>query len=118
MRDLGKELRNLQLALWESNDKPIYYISKIHGDKYIVPQKEYEKLNKENAEYKKVLSIINEYQVDIWLLKQCDYENYIRIRKEAMVSVGKIVNEDGITLEDELPEKYFDLLKEYANERM
>lgn len=64
----------------------------------------------------KVLEIIKEYQVDIWLLKQCDYENYIRIRKKAMVSVGQIVNENGIIIEDELPEKYFDLVKRWANE--
>lgn len=69
MRDAGKELRNLQLALWESNDKPIYYISKIHGDKYIVPKKEYEKLNKENIEMKKVLEIIINKYVDIHYLE-------------------------------------------------
>ena len=31
------------------------------------------------------LEIILEYKVDIWLLSECDYENYIRIRKEAMI---------------------------------
>ena len=53
-------------------------------------------------EQEKVLNIIKEYQVDIWLLKQCDYENYIRIRKEALVSVGQVVNENGNILEDEI----------------
>lgn len=61
----------------------------------------------------KALEIIKEYQVDVWLLKQCDYENYIRIRKEAMVSVGQIVNENGIILEDEITEEYFDLVKRW-----
>ena len=62
----------------------------------------------------KVLEIIKEYQVDVWLLKQCDYENYIRIRKESMVSVGQIVNENGIILEDEITEEYFDLVKRFV----
>lgn len=81
MRDMGKDLRNLQLALLESNDKPIYYISKIHGNKYIVPQKEYEKLNKENIEMKKVLEIIWNKKVDLWGLLFSkileDYNTYI-----------------------------------------
>lgn len=79
-----------------------------------------EELVKENTELKakaqkehKVLEIIKEYQVDVWLLKQCDYENYIRIRKEAMVSLGQIVNENGAILEDEIPEEYFDLVKRW-----
>lgn len=79
-----------------------------------------EELIKENTELKakaqkehKALEIIKEYQVDVWLLKQCDYENYIRIRKEAMVSVGQIVNENGAILEDEIPEEYFDLVKRW-----
>ena len=69
-----------------------------------------------SQEQEKVLEIIKEYQVDIWLLKQCDYENYIRIRKEAMVSIGQIVNEDGIILENEITQEEFDLLKRYCNE--
>lgn len=62
----------------------------------------------------KALEIIKEYQVDVWLLKQCDYENYIRIRKEAMVSIGQFVNENGVVLEDEIPEEYFDLVKRWV----
>ena len=60
----------------------------------------------------KALKIIKEYQVDIWLLKQCDYENYIRIRKEALISVGQVVNENGNVLEDEITEEEFNFLKE------
>lgn len=81
MRDVGKDLRNLQLALLESNDKSIYYISRSFGNKYIVPQEEYEKLNKENAEYKEVLSLIFKKQVDINLIMQCEtaerYNKYL-----------------------------------------
>ena len=50
-----------------------------------------EKLKAQEKE--KVLELIKEYEIDVWLLKQCDYENYIRIRKEAMVSVGQITEE-------------------------
>jgi hypothetical protein len=60
--------------------------------------------------------IIKEYQVDTWLLNQCDYENYIRIRKEARVSIGQIINEDGESVEEEISEKEFDLLKEVSND--
>lgn len=65
MRDLGKDLRNLQLALMESNDKPIFYISRSYGNKYIVSKKLFE-------EQKRVLSIIKKKQVNIALLITCD----------------------------------------------
>lgn len=67
--------------------------------------------------YCKVLEIIDEYQVDVWLLKQCDYENYIRIRKEAEVSIGQIVNENGILSEDEIPQEEFEFIKRYYEEQ-
>jgi hypothetical protein len=60
--------------------------------------------------------IIKEYQVDTWLLNQCDYENYIRIRKEARVSIGQIINEDGESVEEEISEEEFNLLKEVLND--
>lgn len=31
-----------------------------------------------------------------------------------MVSIGQIVNEDGIILEDEIPQEEFDLLKRWS----
>ena len=65
-------------------------------------------------EQEKVTEIIKEYQVDMWLLKQCDYENYIRIRKKAMVSVGQVINENGIILESEITEEEFDLVKRWV----
>ena len=37
--------------------------------------------------------------LEIWALLQCDYKNYVRIRKEAKI-------------EDELTKKEYDLLKE------
>ena len=60
----------------------------------------------------KAWEVVKEYQVDIWLLKQCDYENYIRIRKEALVSTGQIVNENGEVFEDEIPQQEFNFIKE------
>jgi hypothetical protein len=60
--------------------------------------------------------IIKEYQVDTWLLNQCDYENYIRIRKEARVSIGQIINEDGKSVEEEISEVEFNLVKEVLND--
>lgn len=70
----------------------------------------------ENEKDLEVLEILKEYQVDVWLLKQCDYKNYIRIRKEAMVSIGQISNEDGIAREDEITEELFNFLKEWIEE--
>jgi hypothetical protein len=60
--------------------------------------------------------IIKEYQVDTWLLNQCDYENYIRIRKEARVSIEQIINEDGESVEEEISYEEFNLVKEVLND--
>jgi hypothetical protein len=60
--------------------------------------------------------IIKEYKVDTWLLNQCDYENYIRIRKEARVSIEQIINEDGESVEEEISYEEFNLVKEVLND--
>lgn len=83
-RSFNKEVIYLKQSIERCNDKPIFYFSKRYGNKYIVPQEEYEKLNNENAklqnkcqEQEKVLEIINKKSVYIHLLQQCgDVESY------------------------------------------
>ena len=60
----------------------------------------------------KTLNLLKEYEVDIWLLKQCDYKNYIRIRKECLIETEKIKNEEGLTVDYVIPEEDFNYLKE------
>lgn len=62
--------------------------------------------------YKKAFDIIKEYIVDIWLLENCDYENYIRIRKECLIENNKSITEDGKITDDVIPENLFNKLKE------
>ena len=60
----------------------------------------------------KTLNLLKEYEVDIWLLKQCDYKSYIRIRKECKIEVKKIKNEEGLIVDYIIPEEDFYYLKE------
>jgi hypothetical protein len=69
-RTFGKEILYLKQSIEQYNDKPIFYISRTYGNKYIVPQKQFDDLTNENAEHKKVLEIIKEKNVDIQLLKE------------------------------------------------
>lgn len=41
-----------------------------------------------NEDELKAFKILKKYKVDIWLLKRCNYEDYIRIRKEAGIKVA------------------------------
>ena len=81
-----------QCKYYEKNDKP-FITAKVYDDK-------------------KTLNLLKEYEVDIWLLKQCDYENYIRIRKECHIEVEKIKNEDGLIVDFVIPAEDFYYLKE------
>ena len=57
-RSFSKEILYLKQCIEQYNDKPIFYMSRIYGNKYIVSQEEYEKLNKENIKQKKILAVI------------------------------------------------------------
>lgn len=79
----------------------------------------FEKYNVENIEElenalkkAKAFDIIKEYKVDSWLLENCDYENYIRIRKECLIENNKYTNENGKIIDDVIPENVFNKLKE------
>ena len=56
--------------------------------------------------------IVKEYKVDLWLLSECDYEEYLRIRKEAQIENEVIPSDCSCLTEGVLPEEYFNFLKE------
>lgn len=62
--------------------------------------------------YERVFNILNDKDIDIWLLKNCDYDNYCRIRIKALeTNVESMVDCDEPAIP--LPTKEeFDLLKE------
>lgn len=64
--------------------------------------------------YERLFNLLNDCDIDIWLLKHCDYENYCRIRKlclEATGNADKCVDCDKEIIN--LPTKdEFDKLKE------
>lgn len=68
-RSIGKDPINFELALLQSQDKTIYYISRIHGDRYIVPKEMYEKQTKELGDYKAILDILENKSVNINIIK-------------------------------------------------
>ena len=84
--------KNTTLAL--ESCKPYLKLGEIEDleDKYNVD------VNEELFKKAIAFDVIKEKQVDVWLLQQCDYENYVRIRKEAK-------------MEDELTEEEYNLLK-------
>lgn len=76
-RTFGKEIIYLKQSIEQYNDKPIFYVSRTYGNKYIVPQKQLDDLTNENAEYKKVLKLVFDRKVDIYhLSKSKTVEDY------------------------------------------
>lgn len=68
--------------------------------------------NEEKLKLKEILGIIKEKEIDIWLLKVCDYDNYCRIRTKCLeTNVESMVDCDKPAIP--LPtQEEFDLLKE------
>ena len=68
--------------------------------------------NEEKLKLKEILGIIKEKEIDIWLLKVCDYDNYCRIRTKCLeTNVESMVDCDEPAIP--LPTKEeFNLLKE------
>ena len=40
------------------------------------------------ASYERLFNLLNDCDIDIWLVKHCDYENYCRIRKLCLEGTG------------------------------
>ncbi len=62
----------------------------------------------------KALRIIDDCDIDIWLLKHCDYSNYCRVRKLCLEATGNADVDDANREVINLPtEEEFDFLKEF-----
>ncbi len=68
----NKEILYLKNAIEQCNDQALYYASKSFGNKYIVPRVDYEALKKKCTEYENKLKCIDEKNVDIKFLRECD----------------------------------------------
>ena len=84
--------------------------------------KDYEKKTKLAKEYKDVnnvakrlhaFTLLNDCDIDVWLIKHCDYENYCRVRTLCLKATGNADVDDANREVINLPtEKEFDFLKE------
>lgn len=84
--------------------------------------KDYEKKTKLAKEYKDInnvakrlhaFALLDDCDIDVWLIKHCDYENYCRIRKLCLKATGNADVDDANREIINLPtEKEFDFLKE------
>lgn len=103
-RTFNKDILYLKQSIEQCNDKPIFYVSRIYGNKYIIPQKQFDDLTNENIRYKRVLEIIKEKCVSMWhLMKSKTFEEYNWYLNIEGVEDTKIFT---------LTEEEFNLLKE------
>lgn len=103
----NKELICLKQTIEQCNDKPMFYISETYGNKYIVPQKQFDDLTK-------VLDIIKEKKVNIstfyfvvFVLK-VSYEGCLLNNNSSTFNICD-TRKEFLTLEE------FDMLKEWLN---
>lgn len=87
----NKEVLYLIQCLKQRNDMPLLYVSKTYGNKYIVPQKQFDDLTK-------ALEIIKEKRVDVFRFKKLDFNTFNQLQKSCKLP--------------ELTEEEFNLLKE------
>ena len=59
----------------------------------------------------KAYNLIINKEVDIWLLNNCDYDNYVRIRKQSLID-SKVYCDDGAIIDNQLTRDEFNFLKE------
>ena len=76
-------------------------------------EKEFKEYEKDLDKYIKTYNILNDCDVDIWLLKHCDYENYCRVRTLCLKATGNADVDDANREVINLPTKEeFEFLKE------
>ena len=63
----------------------------------------------------KAYNLIINKEVDIWLLNNCDYDNYVRIRKQSLID-SKVYCDDGAIIDNQLTRDEFNFLKEIQDE--
>ena len=59
----------------------------------------------------KAYNLIINKEVDIWLLNNCDYDNYVRIRNQSLIN-SKVYCDDGAIIDNQLTRDEFNFLKE------
>ena len=65
----------------------------------------------------KAYNLIINKEVDIWLLNNCDYDNYVRIRNQSLIN-SKVYCDDGAIIDNQLTRDEFNFLKEIQDEEM
>lgn len=63
----------------------------------------------------KAYNLIINKEVDIWLLNNCDYDNYVRIRNQSLID-SKVYCDDGAIIDNQLTRDEFYFLKEMQDE--
>lgn len=107
MRDIGKDLRNLHMALLEQDDKPIFYVSKIYGNKFIVPSEEFSNLTDKITMYEQLDFEIQEILKvkKLWQDGKISDQNYLTIvngRLNNYYAISKIANGATVVEMDDL----------------
>jgi len=98
-RTVNKDIIYLKQSIEQCNDKPIFYMSKRYGNKYIVPQKSFE-------DQAQVLKILKEKKVDTRVLRNC-----LEAKDETPKDYNFLRDKHPLTQEE------FDLLKRYYYEQ-
>ena len=62
-----------------------------------------------------VLEILREKQVDLWLVDNCDYENYVRIRNNCQIDT-KVYCDDGAVVDYTITKEEFELVQNWLDE--
>lgn len=103
----NKELICLKQTIEQCNDKPMFYISETYGNKYIVPQKQFDDLTK-------VLDIIKEKKVNIGTFYHVVF--ILKASYEACkLNNGNVIFNICDTRKEFLTLEEFDMLKEWLN---
>ena len=78
----------------ELTSKPVILYGRTHGqtqaliDTICKNYKEVKITNLDDEKKLKALGLLDDCDIDIWLLKHCDYENYCRIRRLCLEATG------------------------------
>lgn len=62
-----------------------------------------------------VLEILREKRVDLWLVDNCDYENYVRIRNNCQIDT-KVYCDDGAVVDYVITKEEFESVQNWLDE--
>lgn len=63
----------------------------------------------------KILEILREKRVDLWLVDNCDYENYVRIRKKCEID-SNVYCDDGAVVDYTITKNEFGSVQNWLDE--